>query len=414
MKKAFFRTTVILFFTLTSSVVEINNANADPVFCGWYCPGNNYADMTTMTGCRVREEWRCNNVPQVTTTVVSGRTTSICESYDWSYTCPCNYLGCAEYSARTCTRRDRRGSCIAWREPECIRCNSNGGESPCSPVGRYVPNTGTICSTGCLRISGIVAGTGTWSVCQPSGGTYKQYMTGTPIWQTVSGSTCSDIVAPVRPCGACNPAAVSTPTSITPVNRCLSGGSTVPTILGNQWIWQCNGPAPDALDDASCNAPYIPVPIITLNATPASFGNLNNGSNAIVPRNTNLDWSISNYAAACGAGGCTCTLSLAGTGNIATYDYLTKSEQDVLISTGGNHNFTVTCNNTNGGSGSVGPVNIPASCSIVNWEDGCNVECGDGQNPTHTMQTNCSVTNSYPSCTMPPCPITSEWKEVRP
>ncbi len=179
MKFKLFILSFSLFLVFAFSACE---ANADPIFCGWYCPGDNYADMTTMTGCRVAEEWRCNNQPQITTTVVSGRLTSVCSLHDWSYTCPCNYLGCMSY--------DGFGNCT--------RCNSNGGEPPCSPVGRFVPNFGMVCEDACLRISGFTGGT--WSSCQLINGSWKQFMTGTPSWETVPGTTCTDVVPPTQSC----------------------------------------------------------------------------------------------------------------------------------------------------------------------------------------------------------------------
>lgn len=410
MKKIFFKTAVILFFALTFFVVEINNARADnPVFCGWYCPGGNYANMTTMTGCRVSEEWRCNNTPQVTTTVVSGRSTTVCTPYDWSYTCPCNYLGCAEYSARTCARRDRRGACIQWNESQCIRCNSNGGEPPCSPVGRYVPNTGTICTSGCLRISGIAAGTGTWSACQLSGGTYKQYMTGTPIWETVSGNSCTDVVAPVRTCGVCNATTVATATSISPTNLCTSGTATVPAISGNQWIWRCNGEGADTADDTNCSAPYIPAPTVDLSATSSTTLNLDSGSG-----NIDLTWTITNAAASCGAG-CTCTATSSPgfesswvgaksspNGN-GTFSIITPSPR-----------LTVTCTNPNGGTGS-DFVNIITQCTEQDTLGVCDKNCGVGHQACSRRNTNCTISSCVnPECNLGDCPVSSEWREVKP
>jgi len=152
-----------------------SKTSADSYFaCGWRCPGDNYADMKNMKNCRVNEYWTCNNQGNTTVTV-TGRVTTVLRWEDWSYVCPCNYLGCRTTNSRG----------------ECTTCNSNNGEPCCGPVGRFVPNGQWFISSVCNYISAVSG----WSECV-NGMQYSNKVT----WSQTPGTTCSDVPPLSRSC----------------------------------------------------------------------------------------------------------------------------------------------------------------------------------------------------------------------
>ena len=154
-----------------------------------------------------------------------------------------------------------------------------------------------------------------------------------------------------------------------------------------------------------------PNPIVTLVASPNPLTNLNNNSRVVGTKPTTLTWTITNAALSCGSG---CTCSLTGpSGTLGGQSYPTQNTYGTSLGSG-SHNFSVTCVNSIGGSGSANTV-VTTQCSPpAPWDDGCNVECGDGQNPHHVMQPNCTIITTNPACSMPPCPVSSDLREVKP
>lgn len=191
---------------------------ADIKFCGRWCPGNNYADMEHMTNCRSAEVWRCNDKPQETTTTIEGRITTTVTPYDWSYTCPCNYLGCAATNS----------------DGDCTYCNSGGG--PCGPVGRYVENKGNTTSNSCKYISSV--NVSSWNSCV--NGKQSPSDSSAITWASRAGTSCTDAVPVGRDCGVCGAADGQT-YGITPTaDLCLFGNSTAVTFTNGMWRWDCN------------------------------------------------------------------------------------------------------------------------------------------------------------------------------
>ena len=282
--------------------------------------------------------------------------------------------------------------------------------SSCTPVASNCSTGSTVYGTACCSgtCSGYTTGYNNWDACHYDA-TFGYIQWGTsPISSGSYCGSCETDASPVRGCGACNPAVPAS--SVTPVSPCLGGSVSGMTHNATNWTWNClsGGAGSNAM---GCSSVYIPNPSVDLYTIPAGITkvNLNNGTQLLTNKPVDLGWNITNAAQACPTG-CNCNAIGSWGGAKAYPDPGTPN--DISVGVGGGA-YTLTCNNNENGMGS-DLVNISAECDIVSWSDGCNVNCGNGQNPTHTMQTNCIPTNTMPVCTMPACPISSEWKEVRP
>ncbi|MFA6183770.1 MAG: hypothetical protein WC682_01560 [Parcubacteria group bacterium] len=180
---------------------------------------------------------------------------------------------------------------------------------------------------------------------------------------------------------------------------------------GTSATWTCLGASGGASISCTATRQAYPLPTVTLSAVPNPITNLNNNSQTVGTKSTTLTWNITNVASACGSG-CTCSL----TGPSGTLSGQSFPSQKTYVATlgAGTHSFSVTCTNPTSGTGTAN-TNVATQCSPpAPWDDGCNVTCGNGVNPHHVMQTNCSISTTYPVCSLPACPITSEWVETKP
>lgn len=219
------------------------------------------------------------------------------------------------------------------------------------------------------------------------------------VWDSVAGGSCSDDPAS-RTCGLCGTGA-GVPSS-NPVNLCAAGTPVNLTHNVTTWTWTCNAASP-----INCSAPYVPSPTVTLSANPAAV-NLNNGTATIAPKQVNLTWGISNVATACN-GGCTCTASGAWSG-AKSY----PGTEPVWVNSGADPTYTLTCTNNYNGTGTRSTT-VTSTCTPHTYYDDCDVECDSGQRACHYIDNECHVGPcASVGCTMPPCPVSSQYKEVRP
>lgn len=244
-----------------------------------------------------------------------------------------------------------------------------------------------------------------WTSCNALTGEQSGF---DPIFSSVNGLTCTDADL-FRTCGICNTATESVATSVAPTDLCAFGTDTLPTIVGNEWVWSCNGgEATDTVDDASCSAPYIPAPVVDLRALTSTIINLDSGS-----ENVELEWEITNSAMSCGAE-CSCF----GTSSVPVVGWMgprtSPNGNGVFSIAVSNPKLTLTCTNSTGGSG-FDSIDITTHCTPLDTLGDCDKSCGDGWRSCTHRDNNCdtSVCASV-VCNLGGCPITSEWKEIQP
>jgi len=232
-----------------------------------------------------------------------------------------------------------------------------------------------------------------WNACNAG------IQTSNRAWATVAGTSCADAPAS-RTCGMCG-ASAGVPSS-NPTSLCAAGTPINLSHNATTWTWTCNATSPIA-----CSAPYVQPPTVTLNASPLTV-NLNNGTATIAPKQVNLTWGISNAALACN-GGCTCTASGAW-GGLKSY----PGAEQVWINSGTDPTYTLTCKNNYNGEG-VASKTVASICTPHTYYDNCDVNCDNGQKSCHHIDNECHVVPcASVGCTMPPCPVSSQYKEVRP
>lgn len=175
---------------------------------------------------------------------------------------------------------------------------------------------------------------------------------------------------------------------------------TFPT-AGTVTPWNCNGYGTGSVP-AACSAQRLENnPVVNITATPA-VGNLDTGS-----ANVTLNWSVTNSSTSC-VKGCTCTASNGWSGVKASFG-------SQIISVNGDTNFTLTCTNSDGGSGT-DTVFFNASCTagdVPPWSE-CSTNCGPGIRTITTRNVNCVYGTRSEDCNLGDCPISSEIREVLP
>ncbi|MFA6183769.1 MAG: hypothetical protein WC682_01555 [Parcubacteria group bacterium] len=294
--------------------------------------------------------------------------------------CTCKATSCA---ASTC-----QGSTCQYTKSDC----STGTES------------GTQCCPTCNYISSYSS----WDACHYDTGLKTYVQRGThPNFSHDCGSGCPADAQSVRLCGVCNgavPASSVAPFALTP---CLGGGVAAMNLVSPNWKWNCLGGGGGSAA-IGCSSSYIPVPTVSLTVNPASV-NLNGGTSTISPKNVNLTWSITNSATAC-PNGCTCSASNAWAG-VKT----SSGTETVTISSGADPTYTLTCSNTFSGVSAPVSRTVVSSCTPLTYYDTCNVTCDSGTQACHHINSNCVVSAcADKTCTLDPCPVTSEWREVKP
>lgn len=200
--------------------------------------------------------------------------------------------------------------------------------------------------------------------------------------------------------------------------QCAPGtASANPTfpVHGETATWVCQGSNSAATtDDVNCSATHsYEVPNVTMSYAPPSgidLADLNQGGHAPISTTVDLKWVIKNNTRACGAVGCKCQVT--GISTLHEYNDINSRHQGIAVGNAGNYNHTVTCINPSNVSGSAS-VAFPVRCTNQAWIVPCNVSCGEGVEEHHTLDTMCQDTHSDHTCTKPPCPVSSEYRETK-
>lgn len=191
--------------------------------------------------------------------------------------------------------------------------------------------------------------------------------------------------------------------------------------------WTCKGSNGGA-DKTDCSASRrFATPSIYLDPSPSNvIFNSSNGmstgiaTGSIDPQKTNLTWRITNFTDACGGNGCACSASGAWS-SLEDAPSSVDQTQEVAVNPpigSGNRTFTIDCqNNTPNLESLMGNMatNVTVGCKdyTSSWS-GCDHSCGPGQKTQTVISTSCAVSNNPMGCNEGACPVSSEWKEVRP
>ncbi|KKP81986.1 MAG: hypothetical protein UR83_C0061G0001, partial [Candidatus Moranbacteria bacterium GW2011_GWF2_35_54] len=289
----------------------------------------------------------------------------------------------------------------------CGAASSICAGSSCTPVASNCSTGSTVYGTACCSgtCSGYTIGYNNWDTCHLDA-TLGYIQRGTsPISSGSYCGSCGTNASAVRGCGACNPAVA--PSSVAPVGACLGGSVSGMTHNATNWTWNCLSGG--AGTSANCSSVYIPSPNVSLVA-PASVS-LNNSTQVISAKQVNLSWNITNSATAC-PGGCACTASSGWSGS-KSY----PGNENATVNPGIDPTiFTLTCTNSFNGVGADSK-SVDSYCDAVSWHDTtCSKNCGDGVYECHNITATCTQPDSCTDdpCNLGACPISSEWKEVRP
>ena len=237
-----------------------------------------------------------------------------------------------------------------------------------------------------------------------------------------NGGTSATCVATRAQNGACNvnvaktyPASTATWTS---TDWCSGGSDPVMApifpSMGSQVTWSCGGLYGGTSVNCTAYRDYD-YPDVTLTANPGSVVlALDKEKVKYMDGSSQLTTTISNYAAACGVGGCECTM---GSNNFTMTSSSSPGNTVVFNVPCGNKEYNVNCKNANGGSdaGSTATATISVSSEVGSWDDPCDKKiCGDEAKYHHDSDNNCNITNNFLNdCGHPECPAVGQPIEVR-
>ncbi|MFZ2153854.1 MAG: hypothetical protein WAV16_01370 [Candidatus Moraniibacteriota bacterium] len=301
--------------------------------------------------------------------------------------------------------------------PGSINCDDIGGCHTIGTCGRDV--TTCVAQPDKCTCTGIT-GYKKWTTCDISTG--KEFGS-----EKIEGPVCSDVPNP-RVCGVCNAETEAIATGAAPAadKRCyFSTSSTTPVKSGNKWVWTCRG----AATNDSCSAPYVPVPTVTLTATPPSTSGarlkLNTPDSITLnnPQNITLNWNITNLASgSCGSDskGCECILTgpgITSSPKMFNSGDVTSHQASVTIATYGTNginSFKASCtkkDTTNSTGSAVATTYV--NCNAYTKVGVCDVQCGRGHKTDGLIRTNCTNQETITTCQMPACPVSAEIREVK-